>query len=71
VFKCDIDHNIKRQNPSESDHDSNKPDTVNTGAKWIDVKEILNINIVPKINQKIIDYINNSSTELLFLEDVH
>lgn len=71
VFICDIDHSIKKSNPTEVDQDPNKPSNRATGIKWIDISKLNDINLIPKINHIVMeDYINDKMS-LKFLENIH
>ncbi len=42
-----------------------------TGCKWIPVSELNNINLVPRINNTIINDLNCNNMATKFLEDIH
>lgn len=71
VFLCEIDHSKGRSKPTEIDQDPNNSSNKATGTKWIEIKELNKINLVPKINHILMDNYVNNELQTKFLEDIH
>ncbi|WDV44380.1 NUDIX domain-containing protein [Clostridiaceae bacterium M8S5] len=70
VFRCEVDETKEEVAERVLDLDRLN-NSVSTGCKWILVKELENINLVPKINKILIRDIMTQDFTLKFLEDIH
>lgn len=70
VFRCEIDTNYDVVERSVID---SAPDgsSVSTGCKWIPIKDLTTIKLIPKIGNTILDDIRSGKFETKFLEDIH
>ncbi len=70
VFKCEInlDYDVDERTVIDSDPNGTSR---STGCKWIPVSELNNINLVPRINNTIINDLNCNNMATKFLEDIH
>ncbi|WP_066502529.1 NUDIX domain-containing protein [Abyssisolibacter fermentans] len=70
VFRCEIDESKGVVAPTEIDYDPTGS-SVSTGCKWVTVKELKDINLVPSINDIIIEDITKKNFTTKFLENIH
>lgn len=70
VFRCEVDESKEMMAYRVIDSDPvNK--SISTGCKWVSVDELKNINLVPKINDFIIEDIRKKDFTTKFLEDIY
>lgn len=70
VFKCEIDMNSEIHKRSVIDSDPTGQ-SISTGCKWIPIDDLNHINLVPKINEIILESFNNNDWSTQFLENIH
>lgn len=70
VFRCHIDMAYDRQERTVIDSDP-KNGSISTGCKWIPVNELRNINLIPQINEKLMDDLSKAIYRTQFLENIH
>lgn len=70
VFRCQVDESKDVVSPTEIDSDPLSL-SVSTGCKWVTVEELKDINLVPKINDIIIQDIQKKDFTTKFLENIH
>ncbi|QUI21645.1 NUDIX domain-containing protein [Vallitalea pronyensis] len=70
VFRCEIDESKEVMVHRVLDSDP-KNSSISTGCKWVSIDELKTINLVPKINNIIIQDIRRKDFTTKFLEDIH
>ncbi|MBI9011794.1 MAG: NUDIX domain-containing protein [Clostridiales bacterium] len=71
VFLCEIDESIKRQSPSVLDYNPDNPEIKSTGGTWVEIENLHNIKLVPRIAHIIQEDYKNNNFSTKFLEDIH
>lgn len=70
VFRCEVDESKEEVSPTEIDSSPDKS-SVSTGCKWVTIEELKDINLVPPINDIIIEDIQKKDFATKFLENIH
>lgn len=70
VFRCEIDENKDGVAPTVIDSNPTNS-SVSTGCKWVTLEELKDINLVPKINDIIIEDVKDKNFTTKFLEEIH
>ncbi|WP_017415344.1 NUDIX domain-containing protein [Clostridium tunisiense] len=68
VFSCFLNGNYEIKPPSVPDIDPNNP-AVTSNTKWVEIEELKNINYVPYIHEKLIEYIKTNKFYPTFIEE--
>lgn len=70
VFRCEVDESKDIKAPTVIDTDP-RGLSVSTGCKWVKIEELKDINLIPKINDIIINDVTKKNFATKFLEDIH
>ncbi|MDF2587614.1 MAG: hydrolase [Anaerocolumna sp.] len=68
VFRCYLNGTDELTKPSIPDVNPNNHDMISE-PKWVDITNLKNINYIPYIHEKLMDYINTNSFSPVFIEE--